>query len=406
MPPGLSKVIKIGKNFLFSMRILIIQRFDLASVSCARRVICQTSELLRRGHHVWLTDFPHAGRREAIPELVDLSRLGTVLIPLERRIAGFYRNIQSLLRLQPRPDLIHLWKSYPDASLPALFLSRLWKIPLHYDWDDWEQGIAEELTGSILAGWIAGLWDRLLPKCCHTMTTASQFLRAKALEWSLQENRIWDAPVGADVEWFFPRERDTTLFEALQLRDPVLVYHGQLEVASYAEQAVEALKEIRREIQTATLLVVGGGRKLEAVRQRAEELRVAKHVVCTGYVPADEIPRYLSLAIVALAPFEKNDVTRAKSPLKIAEYLAMGLPVVASDVGDVRRMITGAGACVPCHNISEMARQAVWILKHPGVRQSMALAGRKLAETQFNWKRHGDTLEAAYQMAVEKNTGA
>ncbi|MFB3785074.1 MAG: glycosyltransferase family 4 protein [bacterium] len=388
------------------MKILIFQRFDLASVSCARRVVCQAEELLRRGHTVWLTDYPHPGRREAIPELVNLANLGATLIPLERRITGFPRNLRILQRLRPRPDLIHLWKSYPDASLPALLLSRRWKIPLHYDWDDWEWGIAEELTGSRMAGWIAGRWDRLLPKLGGTLTAASQFLHAKALEWGTPENRIWDAPVGADVERFFPRERDKSLFEALALRDPVLVYHGQLEVASYAEQAVEALKEIRREIQTAMLLVVGGGRKMETIHRRAEELRVAKHVVCTGYVPADEIPRYLSLASAALAPFEKNDVTRAKSPLKIAEYLAMGLPVVASDVGDTRRMILGAGVCVPCRNIQEMARQAVWILKHPGVRQSMALAGRRLAETQYNWKRHVDALEAAYQTVLEKHADA
>ncbi len=385
------------------MKIIIFQRFDLASVSCARRVVCQAEELLRRGHSVWLTDYPHAERREAIPELVNLSHLGATLIPLERRISGFPRNMGTLRRLQPRPDVIHLWKSYPDASLPALLLSRLWKIPLHYDWDDWERGIAEELTGSRAAGWIAGLWDRLMPKLGHTLTTASQFLRAKALAWGAAEDRIWDAPVGADVEHFFPRERDPALFEKLALRDPVLVYHGQLEVASYAEQAVEVLKEIRREIQTATLLVVGGGRKLETIQRRAEELRVAKHLVCTGYVPADEVPRYLSLASAALAPFEKNGVTRAKSPLKIAEYLAMGLPVVASDVGDTRRMTLGAGVCAPCGNIPEMAKQAVWILKHPGVRQSMALAGRRLAETQYNWKRHVDSLENAYRTALGQN---
>ena len=63
------------------MKIIIFQRFDLASVSCARRVVCQTEELLRRGHSVWLTDYPHAERREAIPELVNLSHLGATLIP-------------------------------------------------------------------------------------------------------------------------------------------------------------------------------------------------------------------------------------------------------------------------------------------------------------------------------------
>lgn len=384
------------------MKILILQRFDLSSVSCARRVVCQAEELLRRGHEVILTDFIHQERQETVPALVNLSQMGAVLLPLNRSVQSYPGNILKLLKIHPRPDIVHLWKAYPDASLPALALSRWANIPLHYDWDDWETGIAAELTGSPWAGWIAGRWDRLLPRLCDTMTAASGFLRQKAIAWGTNPEKLWDAPVGADLDRFFPRPCDDKLLNQLGLHKPVLVYSGQLEVASYAEQAVEALNRVRQQIPAATLLVLGGGRKLSLIRQRASELGLSKHVVFTDYIPAGEIPRYLSTADVALAPFEPNDVTRAKSPLKIAEYMAMGLPIVASDIGDVKTMTAGAAAIAPCGDIEEMAKQALWILNNPGVQKSMSQAGQNQARTLYNWKTHVDTLETAYRTALNK----
>jgi len=382
------------------MRILLLQRFDLASVSCARRVLCQAEELARRGHEVILADYVHRQRQQEAPSVANLSSLGARILPLNRSIFAMGSNLKVLLSLQPKPDLIHLWKAYPDASLPAIYLSRRWKIPLHYDWDDWEKGIAGELTGSTLAGWTAGKWDRLLPHLCHTASVASDFLRDMALKWGMPPDRLWDAPVGADLERFQPREKDPELFKKMGIDGPVLVYSGQLEVASYAEQAVDIFAEVIKEKPTAKLLILGGGRKLDSIKKRAEEKQVFNRVLFTDYILGSDVPRYLSLADVALAPFELNDVTRAKSPLKIAEYLAMGLPVVASDVGETRKMILGAGSCAACGDIKTMTEKTLWILNNPSVRQSMSAAGRKTAERKYNWKIHVDSLEAAYRTAL------
>ncbi len=383
------------------MRVLILQRFDLSSVSCARRVLCQTEELLKRGHEVILTDFPHPQRQQEVPSIVNISHLGGTVVPLERKITSLPANYKKLQKITPRPDIVHLWKSYPDVSLPAIQLSRKWRIPLHYDWDDWENGIAQELTGSGMAGWAAGRWDRILPGCSDTISTASAFLREKTLALGIEEQQIFDAPVGADIEKFHPRKKNQALYQKLGLREPVLVYSGQLEVATYVGQAIRVFALLRREFQTAKLLVLGGGRKLNEFKKIAEEEKVSRHVIFTDYVPADEVPDYLALADVALAPFLRNDVTRAKSPLKIAEYLAMGLPVVSSEVGEAPKMTLGAGVCVPCGKIKAMAEQTAWILRNPGVRESMAKAGRKRAEEKYNWSNHVDSLLSAYHYAIE-----
>jgi glycosyltransferase involved in cell wall biosynthesis len=382
------------------MNILILQRFDLSSVSCARRVVCQTEELLRRGHKVVLSDFPHPERHTEVPTVENMKRFGGTILPLQRKVYSFFQNIQTLKTIAPKPDIIHLWKAYPDVSLLAVALSRHWNIPIHYDWDDWEKGIACELANSKIAGTVAGWWDRFFPAMATTMSAASGFLKENAIAYGFPSDRIWDAPVGADLEKFYPREKDQELMERWKISEPVIAYIGQLEVASYAELAVDVLERVQRTVPAATLLIVGGGRKLEAIQQRAKKLGVADKVVCTNYVPAEDIPRYLSLADVALAPFEENDVTRAKSPLKIAEYLASGVPVVASDVGEAPVMTKGAGYCVPCGDTNAMAERVNEILADSSLQQSMREAGIQTAQTKYNWKSHTDELEKAYLAAM------
>lgn len=378
-----------------SMKILLVQRFDLQSVSCARRVLCQAGELLHRGHDVWLTDFVHEIRHGEVPRVADSDGHGATVIPLERKITNFRVNIRKLYESVPKPDIVHCWKAYPDAFLPAYVLAKRWNVPLHYDYDDWETGIAAELTGSPLAGWCAGAWDRNVPLCASTISVASQFLKEKLLEWGVNESRIWDAPVGADTARFYPREKDAQLEQELTLQAPVFVYSGQLEVASYAEQAVRAMPDVLQKLPTASLLVLGGGRKLPMIRQLADELGISDHIRFTDYVPGEDIPRYLSLADCAVAPFEANDVTRAKSPLKIAEYLAMGLPVVASDIGEAPRMIGNAGTCVPCGDSAALAQGIISVLQRDDLDTLRDLA-RKRATSRYNWASHVDSLLMAY----------
>lgn len=382
------------------MKILILQRFDLSSVSCARRVICQAQELAARGHSVILTDFVHTQRQNELPSVAKSQLKDVDIIQLPRRIIDLPSNITKLQQITPKPDIVHLWKSYPDASIPAVQLARHWNIPLHYDYDDWEQGIATELANSSWAGFIANRWDRLLPTIADTVTAASRHLYKHALQWGAKPDRIWDAPVGADLDQFFPREKEADIVERYSLGFPTLVYHGQLEVASYAEQAVEALSYIVKEFPTAKLLVMGGGRKLESIQQHAKTCGVEDRAIFTNYIPSNEAPRYLSTADIALAPFESNDVTKAKSPLKIAEYLAMGVPIVASDIGEAPVMVQNAGRCTPCGDVKAMAKAACEILSDPKMRSNMQTAGRKQAETIYNWKSHTDQLEKAYQTAL------
>jgi glycosyltransferase involved in cell wall biosynthesis len=79
----------------------------------------------------------------------------------------------------------------------------------------------------------------------------------------------------------------------------------------------------------------------------------------------------------------------------------MGLPVVASDVGEAKRMIGDAGFVVPCGGTQQMAAQVKELVRDKDRRSKFSAHARKIAETIYNWKSHTDALESAYHFALE-----
>jgi glycosyltransferase involved in cell wall biosynthesis len=92
------------------------------------------------------------------------------------------------------------------------------------------------------------------------------------------------------------------------------------------------------------LRIVGGGKAESEKRLREEvtRLKLTERVELTGRVPQPEIPELARTAACAVHPLppEHSISARFTSPLKLYEYLAMGLPIVAADVPSVREVLT------------------------------------------------------------------
>lgn len=377
------------------MKVLMIQRFDVYNVSCARRILAMAEVLAVRGHMVTLVNFPHEERRRQLPQLIDRIPDGVACVDFDRSGTSLRRNIRRATELAGDCDLVHLWKCYPDAALPALWAAYWCNKPIHYDMDDYEKGISLELTGSRLVAETVGMWEQTLPRLVDSITVSSEELKRKAIEYGFSQEGIFDAPVGADLERFFPSERDPGGL-------PAVVYCGQIEVADYATLAVRAFSQVAEEFPDIRLKIVGGGSGEDAVRGAVERMGLADRVQMTGYVPSAEIPGILRDATIALAPFEDTQITRCKSPLKVVEYLASGLPVVGSAVGEVPRMLENCGLVAAAGSADAMAQGIRRILADSSLREEMKRSARQKAEEVYNWERTVDSLEEAYRVAMEK----
>jgi glycosyltransferase involved in cell wall biosynthesis len=115
-----------------------------------------------------------------------------------------------------------------------------------------------------------------------------------------------------------------------ELPKPIVGFHGLL--ADWVDYAL--IKKVAEHFKDGSVVLIG---KIAVdAEQTIKMLDGVKNIHVLGRKPYVELPGYCKGFDVALNPFAINDLTLAANPLKVREYLAAGLPVVSTDIPEVR----------------------------------------------------------------------
>ncbi|OGX11591.1 MAG: hypothetical protein A2351_06280 [Omnitrophica bacterium RIFOXYB12_FULL_50_7] len=387
------------------MKILMVHPHDLYSPMepWTIRIVKFAEELARKKHEVRIAYFPMTRCEES-------SFRGIRVIPLDRTISVWTSigNAALLCKLSRWADVIHVQKSQFYAVLPAVLAAYWTRKPLHYDWDDWEEkifyaSVRRMRVTAILTGISFRLIEGYLPFLADSVSVASEALRVLAVQRGASKEKVMLVPVGADLQQFRPDRSPDEVRKKYDIKDALLVlYHGQLHSCQYVRLFLEAIKLILKtqDPERLRFMIMGSGSELGALKMFARELGIGGEVIFTDFVPHADIPRYIAAADICVAPFDDNEVTRCKSPLKIVEYMASGKPVVASDVGEVRNMLEGAGLLVEPGNPEAFAKGILKLVGDEALRKTMATAARQRAATKYNWRCSVENLERAYEKSI------
>jgi glycosyltransferase involved in cell wall biosynthesis len=101
---------------------------------------------------------------------------------------------------------------------------------------------------------------------------------------------------------------------------------------------VDAFARLHRVAPSSRLLLVGDGPERDSIEAQLHRSGLRDHVLLTGAVTLDRVPGLLASMDVAVAPYPDHPDFYF-SPLKVYEYMAAGLPVVASGVGQLTELI-------------------------------------------------------------------
>jgi glycosyltransferase involved in cell wall biosynthesis len=133
------------------------------------------------------------------------------------------------------------------------------------------------------------------------------------------------------------------------------------------------------------LMLVGDGPGLGPAIDHASELGLA--VTSTGSLAPEAVPEALASMDIGLAVYETGE--RYFSPLKVFEYLAAGLPVVASAVGGLEHLLRpddGALLSRPGDGAT-LAQHLALLCARPDLRDRLGRAGRRAAIERFSWSK-------------------
>ena len=225
-----------------------------------------------------------------------------------------------------------LYERYALYNVSGWVASRVAGIPLVLEVNSpYAHEVAEYATPLFpsLARWT----ERFVLRRAETVLTVSQVQRDYLVSLGAAADRTHVIPNGVDFDRFDHRKTGESVRNSLGLEDRKVVgFIGSLRTTHGIEIVLEALSRIGDD--RPTFLVVGEGKDRQAI-----EDAVGRHgldrVIFTGGIPHEEAPGYIAAMDIALKPTSNFYCC----PLKILEYMAMKVPVIAGYSPSVAEVI-------------------------------------------------------------------
>lgn len=174
-------------------------------------------------------------------------------------------------------------------------------------------------------------------------------------------------------------------------------WHGVREFVKVAEKILETREDI-------LFLMVGAGELLEETREKVKRANLQEKIILTGAVDYARVPYYLAVSDVGVAPFNTQVHPPLRvgfywSPLKVHEYMAMGLPVVTIDVAGLNNIVREGqeGLLYPENDLEKMRAAILKLVDDAVLAKRLGDAGRARVVEHFSWQKHAELLEGVLE---------
>jgi len=187
-------------------------------------------------------------------------------------------------------------------------------------------------------------------------------------------------------------------------RDNLVVYVGMICAVRGCHSMVDAIGNIPGASECRLALV---GDIAPALREDLEASRGWSNVDALGHQSRSRVRNILETARAGMCVLHPTPNHVDSYPVKLFEYMAAGLPVIASDFPQWREVVNGArcGLLVNPRNTEEITGAIRWILEHPREAEEMGKRGQRAVAEIYNWECQAARLLAVYRQLEGKWRG-
>jgi glycosyltransferase involved in cell wall biosynthesis len=261
---------------------------------------------------------------------------------------------------------------------------------------------AEQATyrGGALAELAARAEAQLL-RGADAVLTVSAPLKEHVTGCGVAPGRVHVVPNGIDPGLFAPAAPDAALRARWNIPEgPVIGFVGGLRPWHGVEVLPDLLARLARKHPGAALVIVGDGPLRGSLEQALAALGLRDRAVFTGARSHEEIPALIRLFDVALAPYPPLDHAFYFSPLKLFEYMACGVPVVASRSGQIAEVVEdgASGLLYAPGDFEGLAAACDRLFSDPVLRRTMGGRAARTIHESYTWDHNA---RRAVQIAAE-----
>jgi glycosyltransferase involved in cell wall biosynthesis len=296
-------------------------------------------------------------------------------------------------------DIIHIGKPHPMNGIAGLLGKYLLGRQVFLDCDDYEADVNRFAAGWQKKG--VAFFEKWLPHHVHIITTHSQFILSQLQEDGIPPERIFYIPNGVDRQRFGPSDPQevVALRKKLGLEGKeVIAFIGSLSLAGHpVDLLLKAFVTIHKNRPDSILMLVGGGEDYEELRSQAQALGIGDATIFCGRVSPEKVRLYYHLSNVSVDPVHDDGAARGRSPLKLFESWACGVPFVSADVGDRKKLLGNppAGILTNPNDPESLANAIQSLLNEPKLASSLSRRGYDRVQNYY-WDKLSGKMSTIY----------
>ncbi len=234
------------------------------------------------------------------------------------------------------------------------------------------------------------------------IVVVSNVLKEILIRKGVNKNKILVNPNGVDVNKFSPAISGDIVRKRYNIENKIVFgfvgtfgpWHGvEVLVQAYAD----LIKRYSNYRETTVLMLIGDGVKMSEVRNIIYKEKVERNVILTGIVPYDDIPLYLAACDILVSPHVPNPDGSPffGSPTKLFEYMAMGKPIIASNLNQIGEILEDGYSAIMFNpgDIRGLTNSLYKMLSMSSdERNILGQNARKEVIDKYTWKRHVERI--------------
>ena len=278
------------------------------------------------------------------------------------------------------PQFFTTWAAYGISKIRR----KPWIFELR---DLWPESI--KTVGAMKQGKAIDFLEKIelaLYKDADKVIPVTDAFKTNLINRGIDENNIDVVTNGSNLELFYPREKDISILKKLNLENKFIVgYIGTHGMAHSLDFIVNSIAHITDE--DIHFLFIGDGAMKKTIVDIANKSNL-KNITFLDPITKDEVPKYLSITDISLAPLKKEDNFKTVIPSKIFEASAMLKPTLLGVEGQAQEILEkyNAGVCFEPENKEDFIEKLLH-LKNNEQDYNICKDGCKLLAIDFDRKK-------------------
>jgi colanic acid biosynthesis glycosyl transferase WcaI len=257
-----------------------------------------------------------------------------------------------------------------------IILNKKWIIDSRDSWID-----ASIALGFLKEGSLPEKISRKFEKICYSRTdmilATTKELSKNIVNLYQTNKKIVLIPNGADTDFFYPC--------SIKKKNHIL-FLGNIGHAQDLKKYILAMKFIVKK-HDIKLLIVGDGDTKENLEKFTLSHNLGNIVIFKGLIPRKNVPKVISESLIGIAPMKKLKTLNYMAPVKTYEYMACGVPFVASGIGEVVNLARESGGGIITDDTpEEIAKTINGLLDDHQKLIEMGKAGREYVKQHYDRK--------------------